>query len=96
MTVTATLSGLGDITLWDIDHPKLYHVVATLLVDGSRRHDFRVRTGFREATFSLDGFYLNGRRVKLFGVNRHQFFPFAGGAMPARFRPGTPASCGAS
>ena len=86
VTVTATLSGLGDITLWDIDDPKLYHVAATLLVGGRRTHDFRVRTGFREATFSLDGFYLNGRRVKLFGVNRHQFFPFAGGAMPARIQ----------
>ena len=84
VTVTATLSGLGDITLWDVDHPKLYHVTATLMVDGSPRHQYRVRTGFREATFSLHGFYLNGRRVKLFGVNRHQFFPFAGGAMPAR------------
>ncbi len=84
VTVTATLSGLGDVTLWDIDHPKLYHVAATLLVDGSPRHRYRVRTGFREAAFTLDGFYLNGRRVKLFGVNRHQFFPFAGGAMAAR------------
>ncbi len=84
VTVTATLSGLGDITLWDTDHPKLYHVVATLLVDGRPVHRYRVRTGFREATFTLDGFYLNGRKVKLFGVNRHQFFPFAGGAMPAR------------
>ena len=36
VTVTATLSGLGDITLWDIDHPKLYHVVATLMADGRR------------------------------------------------------------
>jgi beta-galactosidase len=86
VTVSATLSGLGDITLWDIDHPKLYHVAATLLIDGRRQHDSRVRTGFREATFSRDGFYLNGRRVKLFGVNRHQFFPFAGGAMPARIQ----------
>jgi beta-galactosidase len=83
-TATVTLSGLGGVTLWDLDEPKLYHVVATLLVDGHRRHEYRVRTGFREATFALDGFYLNGRRVKLFGVNRHQFFPFAGGAMPAR------------
>jgi beta-galactosidase len=82
--VTVTLAGLGDIILWDLDEPKLYHVVATLLVDGQRRHQYRVRTGFREATFALDGFYLNGRRVKLFGVNRHQLFPFAGGAMPAR------------
>jgi beta-galactosidase len=83
-TVTVTLSGLGDITLWDIDQPKLYHVVARLRVDGRREHEYRVRIGFREATFALDGFYLNGRRVKLLGVNRHQFFPFAGGAMPAR------------
>jgi len=84
VTVTATLSELGDITLWDIGNPKLYQVVATLLVNGSPLHDYRVRIGFREATFSLDGFYLNGRQVKLFGVDRHQFFPFAGGAMPAR------------
>jgi beta-galactosidase len=83
-TVTATLSGLDEVTLWDVDEPKLYHVVAVLLVDGRPRHEYRVRIGFREATFALDGFYLNGRRVKLIGVNRHQFFPFAGGAMPAR------------
>ena len=84
VTVTTTLSGLGDITLWDIDNPKLYQVTATLLVNGSPLHDYRVRIGFREATFTLGGFYLNGRPVKLFGVDRHQFFPFAGGAMPAR------------
>jgi beta-galactosidase len=83
-TATVTLSGLADITLWDIGHPKLYDVVATLLVGGGAVHDYRVRIGFREATFASDGFYLNGRQVKLFGVNRHQFFPFAGGAMPDR------------
>jgi beta-galactosidase len=84
VTVTVTLSGLGSITLWDIGNPKLYHVAATLLVNGSPVHDYRVRIGFREAAFEVDGFFLNGRRVKLVGVNRHQFFPFAGGAMPAR------------
>jgi beta-galactosidase len=84
VTVTAILSGLGDITLWDIDQPKLYHVTATLLVNGAPEHDYQVRIGFREAVFSPGGFYLNGRQVKLFGVNRHQFFPYAGAAMPAR------------
>jgi beta-galactosidase len=83
-TATATLSGLDQVTLWDTDQPKLYHVVATLLVDGRPRHEYRVRIGFRETRFALDGFYLNGRRMTLLGVNRHQFFPFAGGAMPAR------------
>jgi beta-galactosidase len=84
VTVTVTLSGLGDVVLWDVDQPKLYHVVSVLRVDGQRFDERRVRIGFREATFGLDGFYLNGRRVKLLGVNRHQFFPFAGGAMPGR------------
>jgi beta-galactosidase len=84
VTVTATLSEFGDVTLWDTGNPKLYNVVATLLVKDDPLHDYQVRIGFREAAFELDGFYLNGRRVKLFGVDRHQFFPFAGAAMPAR------------
>ena len=84
VTVTATLSGLEGVRLWDIDDPALYTVAAELRVDGEPVDEHRVRTGFREARFALDGFYLNGRRVKLFGADRHQFFPFAGGAMPAR------------
>jgi beta-galactosidase len=83
-TASMTLSGLDGVTLWDIDNPKLYQVAVTLLVNGAPVHDRQVRIGFREASFAADGFYLNGRRVKLFGVNRHQFYPFAGGAMPAR------------
>ncbi|HEX3926023.1 MAG TPA: hypothetical protein VHY31_27370 [Streptosporangiaceae bacterium] len=63
MTVTATPSEFGDVTLWDTGNPKLYNVVATLLVNVTPLHDYQVRTGFREAAFRLDGFYLNGRRV---------------------------------
>jgi len=84
VTVTATLSGLRDVRLWDIGDPALYTVAAELLTGDRRVDERRVRTGFREARFARDGFYLNGRRIKLFGANRHQFFPFAGGAMPAR------------
>jgi beta-galactosidase len=86
VTVTTTLTRLGDITVWDIasTSPKLYTVVATLLVGSTPVHDYQVRTGFRTISFQEDGFYLNGRRVKLFGLNRHQLYPFAGAAMPAR------------
>jgi beta-galactosidase len=84
VTVTATLSGLADAGLWDTGHPRLYTVLTRLVAGGEHIHEHRVRIGFREARFELDGFYLNGRRVKLFGADRHQFFPFAGGAMPAR------------
>jgi beta-galactosidase len=83
-TVTASLTGLQDVVLWDVDRPHLYEVVVTLEVGGRPLHDYSVRIGFREARYAKDGFFLNGRRLKLFGVNRHQFFPFAGGAMPDR------------
>ena len=45
-----------------------------------------VRTGFREATFRPDGFYLNGQRAEIFGLNRHQLFPYLGMAAPARLQ----------
>jgi beta-galactosidase len=83
-TVTVTLQDLPAITLWDPSHPKLYTVVTTLSVGGESLHDYQTRIGFREADFRRDGFYLNGNRVKLFGLNRHQFYPYAGGAMPPR------------
>lgn len=79
-----TLSGLGNITLWDVDRPHLYEVVTTLLVDGEPVHDHRVRIGLREARFELDGLFLNGRRLQIFGLNRHELFPYVGGAMPPR------------
>lgn len=41
-----------------------------------------VTTGFRSAVFRADGFYLNGRKVKLRGLNRHQSYPYVGYAMP--------------
>src|SRR5262249_47677749 len=84
VTVTATLAGLDHVELWDTTHPKLSRLVTRLYEDGVLGDEHGVRIGFREARFALDGFYLNGRRVKLFGANRHQFFPYAGGAMPAR------------
>jgi hypothetical protein len=65
----------------------------TLQVGGAPVHDYQVRIGFREARFGLDGFFLNGRRVKLFGVNRHQFYPFA---MPARVQRSALRSCAGS
>ncbi|MGH3344316.1 MAG: glycoside hydrolase family 2 TIM barrel-domain containing protein [Carbonactinosporaceae bacterium] len=82
--VEATLSGLRDVTLWDVDDPKLYEVEATLIIGRRPGHIHRTRTGLRDARFTTDGFFLNGRRLKLFGLNRHQTYPYAGMAMPAR------------
>src|SRR3984885_9031892 len=83
-TSKLSLTGLGDIALWSTDNPKLYTVQATLAFAGVGTHVLSRRIGFREASFQDDGFYLNGERLQLFGLNRHQLYPYAGMAMPAR------------
>ncbi|WP_273846797.1 glycoside hydrolase family 2 protein [Rubrobacter calidifluminis] len=82
--VMLTITGLEDVNLWDIEDPKLYELRVTLRYRGKYLHSYHTRIGFREARFTKEGFFLNGRRLKLFGLNRHQFYPYAGGAMPAR------------
>jgi beta-galactosidase len=81
---TLTLTKLGEIKLWDHDHPQLYTVHVRLLRNGAPLDADSRRIGFREATFTDHGFSLNGKIVKLRGLNRHQTFPFVGQAMPAR------------
>lgn len=73
-----------EVELWDLRHPKLYTVAVQLYRGDVYLDDYRTRTGFRHAEFTPKGFYLNGRNLKLRGLNRHQTFPFVGGAMPAR------------
>jgi beta-galactosidase len=74
------LESLGSVQLWDLKNPKLYDVVART----DAPDEYRTRIGFREAKFTPAGFRLNGGHVKLRGLNRHQTFPYVGGAMPAR------------
>ena len=74
----------GAVDLWDLDHPKLYTVTARLYQGGAPIDEYSTRIGFREARFTPQGFMLNGKHIKLRGLNRHQTFPYVGGAMPAR------------
>ena len=83
-TTKLSLTRLGTVSLWSTETPKLYTVQATLAVPGVGSHSITRQIGFREASFRPDGFYLNGERLQLFGLNRHQLFPYAGMAMPAR------------
>jgi beta-galactosidase len=83
-TSKLSLTGLGPVRLWSPDSPKLYTVRATLSFPGLGSHVVSRRIGFREASFQPAGFFLNGKRLPLFGLNRHQLYPYAGMAMPAR------------
>jgi beta-galactosidase len=79
-----SLEDLGRVELWKLDNPKLYEVLVQLHETGELTDEYVTRIGFREAWFTPEGFYLNGRRLKLRGLNRHQTYPYVGGAMPAR------------
>jgi beta-galactosidase len=79
-----TLANLGTVALWDLDHPNLYTVQVRLLSRDQVIDEDSRRIGFRQARFTDHGFELNGKIVKLRGLDRHQTFPFVGQAMPAR------------
>jgi beta-galactosidase len=81
---TVHLEALGAIKLWDLEHPNLYSVHVRLL-KGTQLIDQDLRKlGFRHAEFTDHGFELNGKVIKLRGLDRHQTFPFVGQAMPGR------------
>ncbi len=54
--------------LWSPENPRLYEETFRI----ASGDEVKVRFGFRTAEFREDGFYLNGVRRKLRGVNRHQ------------------------
>ena len=67
---------------WSPEEPNLYDV-KTQLLKGEEPIDENITAiGFREAEFRKDGFYLNGRKYKIRGLNRHQSYPYVGYAMP--------------
>lgn len=85
--VELSLAGFGDVRLWELDRPELYRVLVRVHSgdSGAAVLDERtVRIGFRDARFTTGGFFLNGRRIALRGLNRHQTYPFVGAAMPER------------
>lgn len=73
-----------DTELWSTESPNLLTAV-TKLVDESGNTVFdskATRFGLRTAKFEADGFYLNGEKLKLRGLNRHQSYAYVGYAMP--------------
>ena len=71
--------------LWDVKEPNLYTLV-TKVESKDGEEEYQTRFGFRSAVFKQDGFYLNGKKLKLVGLNRHQGYPFVGYAMPKSFQ----------
>ena len=82
-TNVQTVFPVQEIRLWEPENPYLYEIRTSLWKNGEMI-DARVDiTGFREAGFRKDGFYLNGKKLRLRGLNRHQSYPYVGYAAPA-------------
>jgi beta-galactosidase len=83
---TISLTQFGGVKQWSLEEPHLYTVHVRLIRAGRVIDEDTRRIGFREAMFTDQGFSLNGKVVKLRGLDRHQTFPFVGQAMPARIQ----------
>ena len=59
--------------LWDLDNPYLYKLRIKY-----NKEEYIERFGFKSSIFKNDGFYLNDKKVKLIGLNRHQGYPYMG------------------
>ena len=71
---------------WDLEEPALYQLTIELYEGDSILDTRTTRFGFRTCEFREDGFYLNRRKIKIIGLNRHQSYPYVGYAMPKRMQ----------
>lgn len=69
--------------LWTAETPHLYTLVVTLNnAAGKTVEAVSCRVGFREVRVEHGQLLINGRPVRLYGVNRHEFDPDYGQAVP--------------
>jgi len=68
---------------WDVDDPYLYELAIEYCIDGEVVDNWHRKVGFRTTEWRpREGFFLNGRRLELRGVNRHEAMPGYGNALP--------------
>ncbi|MCR5672230.1 MAG: glycoside hydrolase family 2 protein [Lachnospiraceae bacterium] len=80
---TEVIARADDVRLWDVTDPALYEQKLELVdAAGSVMDEHTDTFGFRKAVFKTNGFFLNGRKLKIRGLNRHQSYAYTGYAMP--------------
>ncbi|MDQ3322329.1 MAG: malectin domain-containing carbohydrate-binding protein [Acidobacteriota bacterium] len=69
--------------LWSPDEPNLYRVRTVIRENGKVLDEITNPLGFRWFRFDAkEGFFLNGKHLKLLGTNRHQDYKGLGNAVP--------------
>ncbi len=68
-----------ELEIWTLNSPVLYDL------EISEKGIVLSQTRFGNRTIKMDetGFYLNNEQIKLYGLNRHQSYPYVGYAMPS-------------
>ena len=80
---TLNFETLNKPLLWDIDTPNLYSIKISLFENNKLIDQLEEQVGFRWFEFKKNGpFYLNGKRVLLRGIHRHEEHAGYGAAMP--------------
>ncbi|MDO9541386.1 MAG: glycoside hydrolase family 2 TIM barrel-domain containing protein [Kiritimatiellia bacterium] len=68
---------------WNAEEPNLYTLLLSLTDSGGKTVEVqKIRVGFRQVELHDQRLLINGRPVKLRGVNRHEFHPDYGHVMP--------------
>lgn len=69
--------------LWDVDRPYLYQLVTEVYQGANLVDSYTTPFGIRQVDFDADkGFFLNGKSLKLKGLNMHQDHAGVGSAIP--------------
>ncbi|HKJ33212.1 MAG TPA: glycoside hydrolase family 2 TIM barrel-domain containing protein [Balneolales bacterium] len=84
-SVSVTLPEIKNPHLWSPKNPYLYSVKTIVRENGKNVDEKRNPLGIRWYRFDPNkGFFLNGKHLRLKGVNRHQSYPGLGNAVPGR------------
>ncbi len=67
--------------LWSAEFPNLYTVVTSVIKDGKVVEQYRTNTGFKKVEIKNAIFMVNGKQIKIKGVNRHDTHPDKGYAV---------------
>lgn len=69
--------------LWSLENPYLYRVVSVLKSENQIIHQTKTRFGIKSVQFDAkEGFFLNGKHIKIQGTNNHQDHACIGSALP--------------
>lgn len=63
---------------WNSEHPYLYELTTELLQNGKAIEIIKQKVGFRQVAVKGNILLVNGKPVKLRGVNRHSIYPLTG------------------